>query len=137
MARIDNHHICYLTFDFGGVHYTMDLLVREVSTEDLFNLPLYEHHLVIDTRARREFDAGHVASAVSYPSPCFDDPDCTESDREKSLLAFAQAYARFIIFISVCGAHGMVVFCTEGCISQLSISKHHVYRHGIITLSMA
>ena len=42
-------------------------LVREVGPDEVFNLPLYEHHLVIDIRPAEEFSHGHMATAVSFP----------------------------------------------------------------------
>ena len=44
-------------------------LLRTVGTDDVFNLPLYEHHLVMDLRPSREYSRGHMATAVSFPYP--------------------------------------------------------------------
>lgn len=44
-------------------------LLRKVSPDDVFNLPLYEHHLVIDIRSAEQYSQGHMATAVSLPSP--------------------------------------------------------------------
>lgn len=66
-------------------------LLREVTPQDLFNLPLYEHHLVIDTRPQREYADGHIATAVSLPSP---DIDCSEAKREKLLVQFIKSYIK-------------------------------------------
>lgn len=62
---------------------------RWVSPEDVFNLPLYEHHLVIDIRRDQEYQKGHIVSAVSYPSP---PRECTEKEREQTLFAFVRSY---------------------------------------------
>lgn len=43
--------------------------MRKVSPDDVFNLPLYEHHLVIDIRSAEQYSQGHMATAVSLPSP--------------------------------------------------------------------
>jgi len=69
----------------------MASLLREVCPQDVFNLPLYEHHLVIDTRPSQEFQLGHIATAVSLPSPAL---DCSEPDREAILLTFIKSYIR-------------------------------------------
>ena len=63
----------------------MEVHFRAVPPVELFNLPLYEHHLVIDTRSKEEYQSGHIVSAIHYPSwsPCFSD-----EEREASLLAF-------------------------------------------------
>ena len=66
-------------------------ILRKVTPEDLFNLPLYEHHLVIDTRSQEEYSQGHIATAVSYPSP---DLDCSEEEKERSLVAFIKSYIK-------------------------------------------
>lgn len=66
-------------------------ILRQVSPEQLFNLPLYEHHLVIDIRSAERFAAGRIATAVSFPSPAL---HCPEEERERGLAAFARAYAR-------------------------------------------
>lgn len=44
-------------------------LLRKVGPDEVFNLPLYEHHLVIDIRPSDEFAEGHMATAVSFPHP--------------------------------------------------------------------
>ena len=44
-------------------------LLRTVDPDDVFNLPLYEHHLVMDLRPSREYSKGHMATAVSFPYP--------------------------------------------------------------------
>ncbi|KAL5502565.1 hypothetical protein EMCRGX_G009361 [Ephydatia muelleri] len=62
---------------------------RWVSPEDVFNLPLYEHHLVIDIRQNEEYLRGHIVSAVSYPSPS---RECTEKERETTLFDFVRSY---------------------------------------------
>lgn len=46
-------------------------LVRSVSANLVYNLPLFETYLVIDCRGRAEYDSGHIASALNYP-PCED-----------------------------------------------------------------
>lgn len=63
----------------------------EASTQDLFNLPLYEHHLVIDTRRSDEYSSGHIATAVSLPSPPL---ESTEREREQSLVQFIVSYVK-------------------------------------------
>lgn len=66
-------------------------ILRKVTPEDLFNLPLYEHHLVIDTRPQEEYTRGHIATAVSYPSLGL---NCSEEEREKSLILFIKKYIK-------------------------------------------
>ena len=44
-------------------------LLREVGPDEVFNLPLYEHHLVIDIRPSQKYSQGHMATAVSFPRP--------------------------------------------------------------------
>lgn len=66
-------------------------ILRRVSPERLFNLPLYEHHLVIDLRSAERFAEGRIATAVSFPSPVL---DCREAERERGLVAFVRGYAR-------------------------------------------
>lgn len=67
-----------------------DVLVH-INIENLFNLPLYEHHLVIDTRSTEEYASGHIVSAVSYPSPkC----KCSNKEREKTLIKFIKSYVK-------------------------------------------
>ena len=44
-------------------------LLRTVGPDDVFNLPLYEHHLVMDIRPSHEYSRGHMATAVSFPYP--------------------------------------------------------------------
>lgn len=65
--------------------------LRWVSPQDVFNLPLYENYLVIDTRSTEDFSRGSIATAVSYPAP--DHTDETEEGRERSLYQFATRYA--------------------------------------------
>ena len=48
------------------------LRITNVQPDDIFNLPLFEHHLVIDTRSTEAFAAGHIATAVSLPGPAAD-----------------------------------------------------------------
>lgn len=67
-----------------------DVLLKYVSSEEVFNLPLYEHYLVIDTRSRNLFEEGHIATAVSYPAP---DLGTSDAERETTLYRFAQDYA--------------------------------------------
>ena len=57
--------------------------LRWVSPQDVFNLPLYENYLVIDTRSTEDFMRGSIATAVSYPAP--DHTEETEEGRERSL----------------------------------------------------
>ena len=66
-------------------------LLRKVSSLDVFNLPLFEHHLVVDTRSPEEFSNGHMATAVSFPSPAL---ACPEEKKEQALLDFVKAYVR-------------------------------------------
>ena len=64
-------------------HQSGGSILRKATAEDLFNLPLYEHHLLIDTRPTEEYALGHIATAVSFPSPSLDLP---EEERGKSLI---------------------------------------------------
>lgn len=68
-------------------------LLKPVSPIDIFNLPLYEHYLVIDTRPLEEYERGHIATAVSYPHHTTSSPSCSEEEREASLVAFARDYS--------------------------------------------
>ncbi len=67
-----------------------DVSIKVVATVSVFNLPLYEHHLVIDTRSFEEYQTGHIATAVSFPSPR---SSCSESEKEAKLIQFAKDYA--------------------------------------------
>lgn len=66
-------------------------LLKTVSPQAIFNLPLYEDYLVIDTRTCQEYETGHVATAVSYPAVLLDSPS-VEQDRERTLMDFARRY---------------------------------------------
>ena len=66
-------------------------ILRWVTPEDLFNLPLYEHHLVIDIRQPADYAQGHIATAVSYPSPSL---ECPLDEREKGLVKFVKGYVK-------------------------------------------
>ncbi len=66
-------------------------VLLEATAQDLFNLPLYEHHLVIDTRHPDEYSCGHIATAVSLPSPPL---ESTEGERERSLVQFIISYVK-------------------------------------------
>lgn len=66
-------------------------LLKTVSPEAIFNLPLYEHYLVIDTRPKQDYEAGHIATAVSYPYP---NGLITEEERDATLFHFARDYAK-------------------------------------------
>ena len=65
--------------------------VKVVGTREVFNLPLYEHHLVIDTRAISDYQDGHIATAVSFPGPSL---DTSEVDKEKKLIKFIKEYVK-------------------------------------------
>ena len=66
-------------------------ILRHIDVERLFNLPLYEHHLVIDARPASDYSSGHIVSAVSYPSPpC----PSTDLEREKTLIKFIKGYVK-------------------------------------------
>ena len=65
--------------------------LRWVSPLDIFNLPLYESYLVIDTRSADAFSRASIATAVSYPAP--GDPEVTEEERKRRLYVFAKGYA--------------------------------------------
>ena len=69
----------------------MTRLLREASPQDLFNLPLYEHHLVIDTRLPEDYARGNIATSVSLPSPPL---ECTEEERERLLVQFIESYIK-------------------------------------------
>ena len=62
-----------------------------INVETLFNLPLYEHHLVVDARSGDEYASGHIVSAVSYPSP---ELECSDQEREKTLIKFIKSYVK-------------------------------------------
>ena len=74
-------------------------LLREASSQDLFNLPLYEHHLVIDTRLPEDYARGHIATAVSLPSPTL---DCSEEEREQLLVQFIESYIKEFVRWACC-----------------------------------
>ena len=63
----------------------MAFQVKKVDADCLFNMPLFEHHLVIDTRCSEEYAAGHITTAVSLPAPS----DAAElcDDAKEALLA--------------------------------------------------
>ena len=84
--------------------------MRTVPAKDVFNLPLYEHYLVIDTRAKEAYEQGHVATAISYPCP---PQSSTEEDREKSLYLFAKSYAN--VYLRPENPNPVVIYggCTE------------------------
>ena len=63
--------------------------LRTVSSAAIFNLPLYEHYLVIDTRPIEEYQAGHIATAVSFPSQKENNQEKIDNDR---LYHFAREY---------------------------------------------
>ena len=62
-----------------------------INVETLFNLPLYEHHLVVDARSGDEYASGHIVSAVSYPSP---ERERSDQEREKTLIKFIKSYVK-------------------------------------------
>ena len=66
-------------------------ILVHINVETLFNLSLYEHHLVIDTRSSDEYASGHIVSAVSYPSP---ECECPDQEREKTLIKFIKSYVK-------------------------------------------
>ena len=66
-------------------------LLKPVSSIDIFNLPLYEHYLVIDTRPLEDYERGHIATAVSYPHDTI--AASSEEEKEESLVAFARDYS--------------------------------------------
>ena len=63
----------------------MEVRFRVVSPVKVFNLPLYEHHLVIDTRSEEEYFQGHIVSAIHYPSWS---PTLSNEEQDASLLKF-------------------------------------------------
>lgn len=63
----------------------MEVRFKVVSPVQVFNLPLYEHHLVIDTRTEEEYQQGHIVSAVHYPSWS---PTLSNEEQDASLLKF-------------------------------------------------
>ena len=63
----------------------MEVRFKVVSPLKVFNLPLYEHHLVIDTRNEEQYLQGHIVSAVHYPSWS---PTLTNEEQDASLLNF-------------------------------------------------
>ena len=68
----------------------LDVTVKAVSPDVVFNLPLYEHYLVIDTRSREEYEGGNIATSVSFPFPPI---TCSEKEKEARLIIFAKDYA--------------------------------------------
>ena len=62
-----------------------DLRVARVNADDVFNLPLYEYHLVIDTRTVVEYERGHIATAASLPAP---ERSSSDSEKERALVLF-------------------------------------------------
>ena len=67
-----------------------DVTIQAVAPVAVFNLPLYEHYLVIDTRSEVEYQAGHIATSVSFPFPR---SSCSENEKEAILIQFAKDYA--------------------------------------------
>ena len=65
--------------------------VRRVPPVDVFNLPLYEHHLVIDVRSAVQYEQGRLVSAVSLPALPL--PSC-EQEREAQLVSFVSKLVR-------------------------------------------
>ena len=63
----------------------MEVRFKTVSPVKVFNLPLYEHHLVIDTRKEEEYLRGHIVSAIHYPSWS---PTLSNEEQDASLLQF-------------------------------------------------
>ena len=61
------------------------VILKNVSPVQVFNLPLYEHHLVLDARPVDSYEKGRIVSSVSFPaSPV----DATEKERELHLIKF-------------------------------------------------
>lgn len=69
----------------------VEVVVKSVLPDAVFNLPLYEHFLVIDTRSREEYESGNIATSVSFPSP--HSSICSEQEKEARLVSFAREYA--------------------------------------------
>ena len=65
--------------------------VRRVPPVDVFNLPLYEHHLVIDVRSPVQYEQGRLVSAVSLPALPL---ASSEHEREAQLLSFVSKLVR-------------------------------------------
>ena len=63
----------------------MEVRFKVVSPVKVFNLPLYEHHLVIDTRSEERYLRGHIVSAIHYPSWS---PTLSDEEQDASLLKF-------------------------------------------------
>ena len=59
--------------------------LRRVPPVDVFNLPLYEHHLVIDVRSAAQYGQGRLVSAVSLPALPLRSSD---KEREAQLASF-------------------------------------------------
>jgi hypothetical protein len=66
-------------------HSHPGITLKNVSPVQVFNLPLYEHHLVLDARPKESFEKGTIVSSVSFPAPPV---DTTEKERELCLVAF-------------------------------------------------
>lgn len=65
--------------------------VRRVPPVDVFNLPLYEHHLVIDVRSAAQYEQGRLVSAVSLPALSLPSSD---EEREVQLVSFVSKLVR-------------------------------------------
>lgn len=63
----------------------MEVGFKVVPPVKVFNLPLYEHHLVIDTRTEEEYLRGHIVSAIHYP---YWSPSLSNEEQDASLLKF-------------------------------------------------
>lgn len=63
----------------------MEVNFKVVPPVKVFNLPLYEHHLVIDTRSEEAYQRGHIVSAVHFPSWS---PTLSNEEQDASLLKF-------------------------------------------------
>ena len=59
--------------------------LKTVPPVKIFNLPIYEHHLVIDIRQKEHYDGGRIVSAVSFPSLPL---STEEKEREAHLARF-------------------------------------------------
>eukprot|EP01079_Euglenida_sp_SAG-EU17-18_P000294 gene294-2395_t len=60
-------------------------MIKQVESYQLYNLGLFEPHLILDVRPQQDYMKGHVATAVNTPPPR---QTATDSDRQSSLVAF-------------------------------------------------
>jgi protein-tyrosine phosphatase len=67
------------------IQLLMENIVKDVSIDQVFNLPLFETYLVIDCRSQPEYHANHIQSAFNFPPPPL---GCNEGENQEALEKF-------------------------------------------------